>query len=101
MASTTASTAPDVLAGVFAGLKNKNPDVRLQSAMELRRYVARSVADMANDDDNISRRLFELIHSQNSVDNLGGLMAIGASSLMQRKLIRIPAQTTSSTRRAK
>ncbi|KAJ7086196.1 atypical/PIKK/FRAP protein kinase [Mycena epipterygia] len=76
MASTTASTAPDVLAGVFAGLKNKNPDVRLQSAMELRRYVARSVADMANDDDNISRRLFELIHSQNSVDNLGGLMAI-------------------------
>ncbi|KAJ7435254.1 FAT domain-containing protein [Mycena latifolia] len=76
MASTTASAAPDVLTTVFAGLKNKNPDVRLQSAMELRRYVARSVADMAGDDDNISRRLFELIHSQNSVDNLGGLMAI-------------------------
>ncbi|KAJ6556571.1 phosphatidylinositol 3-kinase [Mycena vulgaris] len=76
MATSAASTTSDVLTGVFAGLKNKNPDVRLQSAMELRRYVARSVADMAGDDDNISRRLFELIHSQNSVDNLGGLMAI-------------------------
>ncbi|KAJ7667024.1 phosphatidylinositol 3-kinase [Mycena rosella] len=76
MASTPASAAPDMLTSVFAGLKNKNPDVRLQSAMELRRYVARSVADMAGDDDNISRRLFELIHSQNSTDNLGGLMAI-------------------------
>ncbi|KAJ7093820.1 phosphatidylinositol 3-kinase [Mycena belliarum] len=76
MASTTASTAGDALASVFTGLKNKNPDIRLQSAIDLRRYVARSVADIASDDDNISRRLFELIHSQNSVDNLGGLMAI-------------------------
>ncbi|KAJ7215054.1 phosphatidylinositol 3-kinase [Mycena pura] len=76
MASTPASTAPDVLTGIFAGLKNKSPDVRLHSAMELRRYVARSAADMAGDDDNISRRLFELIHSQNSTDNIGGLVAI-------------------------
>ncbi|CAK5264818.1 unnamed protein product [Mycena citricolor] len=76
MASTTASTAPDVLAGIFAGLKNRNPDVRLQSAVELRRYVARSAVDIPGDDDNISRRLFELIHSQNSTDNIGGLVAI-------------------------
>ncbi|KAJ6555230.1 phosphatidylinositol 3-kinase [Mycena sp. CBHHK59/15] len=77
MASTVQSVQPDVLTGVFSGLKNKNPEIRLQSAIELRRYVARSVAEMSSDaDDNISRRLFELIHSQNSVDNLGGLMAI-------------------------
>ncbi|KAJ7075624.1 armadillo-type protein [Mycena crocata] len=81
MASTPAPP-PDVLSAVFAGLKNKNPDVRLQSAIELRRYVAArnrggGMGDgIANDEDGISRRLFELIHSQNSVDNLGGLMAI-------------------------
>ncbi|KAJ7189156.1 phosphatidylinositol 3-kinase [Mycena filopes] len=72
----TSSTAPasDVLTGIFAGLKNKNPDVRLQSAIELRRYVA---ANEAGDDaDLISRRLFELIHSQSGTDNIGGLVAI-------------------------
>ncbi|KAF7362629.1 Serine/threonine-protein kinase TOR [Mycena venus] len=74
MSSTaTASMSGDMLSSVFAGLKNKNPDVRLQSAMELRRYVAR---DVGGEDDNISRRLFELIHSQNSTDNIGGLVAI-------------------------
>ncbi|KAJ6516644.1 phosphatidylinositol 3-kinase [Mycena vitilis] len=71
--------AGDVLSSVFQGLKNKNPDVRLQSAMELRRYVARSGGgdDSADGDaGNISRRLFELIHSQNGTDNIGGLVAI-------------------------
>jgi FKBP12-rapamycin complex-associated protein len=85
-----ASSASDVLSSIFAGLKNKNPDVRLQSAMELRRYVARSGAsdmhmhsmDSAGDNDSISRRLFELIHSQNSTDNIGGLVAIGACVLL-------------------
>jgi FKBP12-rapamycin complex-associated protein len=77
MASTSASTSGgDVLSSTFMGLKSKNPEVRLQSAMELRRHVARSVADVGGDDDNISRRLFELIHSQNSTDNIGGLVAI-------------------------
>lgn len=80
MSSTAAaSTSGDVLSSVFAGLKNKNPDVRLQSAMELRRYVAR---DVGGEDDNISRRLFELIHSGNSTDNIGGLVAIGVFSFM-------------------
>ncbi|KAF8201037.1 atypical/PIKK/FRAP protein kinase [Mycena galopus ATCC 62051] len=77
MASTAASTSSaDVLSSVFTGLKNKNPDIRLQSAVELRRYVARSGPDVGGEDDNISRRLFELIHSQNSTDNIGGLVAI-------------------------
>ncbi|KAJ7758626.1 phosphatidylinositol 3-kinase [Mycena metata] len=74
MASSSTAPASDVLTGIFAGLKNKNPDVRLQSAVELRRYVA---ANEAGDDaDLISRRLFELIHSQNGTDNIGGLVAI-------------------------
>ncbi|KAJ7171409.1 phosphatidylinositol 3-kinase [Mycena filopes] len=65
--------ATDVLAGIFAGLKSKTPDARLQSAIELQRYVALA----ANEDaDVISRRLLELIHSQNGADNMGGLVAI-------------------------
>ncbi|KAJ6493204.1 phosphatidylinositol 3-kinase [Mycena sanguinolenta] len=81
MASTTPS---DVLSSIFAGLKNKNADIRLQSAVELRRYVARTgnghgvdgAGERDGDGDSISRRLFELIHSQNSTDNIGGLVAI-------------------------
>ncbi|KAJ6525906.1 phosphatidylinositol 3-kinase [Mycena vulgaris] len=69
------SHSSEALTKVFVGLRNKTTDVRLQSAMELRRYVARN-GGAAGDDDNISRRLKELIHSQNSMDNLGGLIAI-------------------------
>jgi serine/threonine-protein kinase mTOR len=29
-------------------------------------------------DDTINRKLFELLHSQNNVDKLGGLLAIGS-----------------------
>ncbi|KAF7309821.1 Serine/threonine-protein kinase TOR [Mycena indigotica] len=74
----TGASAADVLANIFAGLKNKNPDVRLQSAIDLRRYVASSTVGMAGDGEgeNISRRLFELIHSSNGIDNIGGLVAI-------------------------
>ena len=44
-----------------------------------------NVADMSSDaaaklwDDNINRKLFDLTHSQNSVEAFGGLAAIGAS----------------------
>jgi FKBP12-rapamycin complex-associated protein len=39
MASTVQSTQTDILSQIFQGLKNKNYEVRLQSAVELRRYV--------------------------------------------------------------
>lgn len=66
-----ASTDSDVLASVFTGLKNKNPEVRLASAVELRRYVAGMRSSGmgglgslgmggGGDEDQISRRLFEL-----------------------------------------
>ena len=44
-----------------------------------------NVADMSSDaaaklwDDSINRKLFDLTHSQNSVEAFGGLAAIGAS----------------------
>ncbi|KAF7350703.1 Serine/threonine-protein kinase TOR [Mycena sanguinolenta] len=73
MASTTPS---DVLSSIFAGLKN-NADIRLQSAVEVRRYVARTGngADRsgARDGNSISRRLFEVVDSQDSTDDVEGL----------------------------
>lgn len=46
--------------------------------------VATTVAEMPSDaaaklwDDNINRRLFDLMHSHHNVERLGGLLAIGA-----------------------
>ncbi|KAF7324662.1 Serine/threonine-protein kinase TOR [Mycena kentingensis (nom. inval.)] len=73
----TGASGAEALAGIFAGLKNKNPDIRLQSAIELRRYVARSAADHNREGDGESiAKLFDLIHSSNTTDNIGGLVAI-------------------------
>ncbi|KAF7334695.1 Serine/threonine-protein kinase TOR [Mycena venus] len=66
------SSFGDMLSSVFAGLKNKDPDVQLCSALELRRYVA----DAGGSSDDIDGRVTELICSQNGTDNRGGLLAI-------------------------
>ncbi|EGN96671.1 hypothetical protein SERLA73DRAFT_170096 [Serpula lacrymans var. lacrymans S7.3] len=82
MASTTQSTQSDILTQIFQALKSKNHDARLQAAIDLRRYVSTTVAEMPSDaaaklwDDHINRRLFDLMHSQNNVERLGGLLAI-------------------------
>ncbi|TFK75010.1 phosphatidylinositol 3-kinase [Pluteus cervinus] len=82
MASTVQSNQADQLNTIFQGLKNRNADTRLQSALQLRTYVSTSVAEMPSDaatkiwDDGINRRLFELTHSQNPVEAFGGLVAI-------------------------
>ncbi|KAL0953824.1 hypothetical protein HGRIS_005004 [Hohenbuehelia grisea] len=82
MASTAQAPQTDDLAQIFHGLKNKNQDVRLKSADELRRYVATKISEMTPDaaaktwDDNINKNLFELMHSSNNVDRFGGLLAI-------------------------
>ncbi|KAK0217827.1 phosphatidylinositol 3-kinase [Armillaria fumosa] len=82
MTSTVQSTQADVLSQIFQGLKNKSHEVRLESSVNLRRYVATTVAEMTPDaavklwDDNINRRLFDLMHSQSTTENFGGLLAI-------------------------
>ncbi|KAL1687363.1 armadillo-type protein [Schizophyllum commune] len=82
MATTLQASQIEVLNHIFLGLVNKNPDVRLQSAQELRNYVASTVAEMSSDaaaklwDENLTKRLFDLIHSTNIVDQTGGLLAI-------------------------
>ena len=93
----------EILNQLFQGLKSKNPEMRQTSARDLRRYVrylpelrgacrtktsqvTAAIADMNSDsstklwDEHINRRLFDLIHSNNSTDKLGGILAIGAPS---------------------
>ncbi|KAF9223956.1 phosphatidylinositol 3-kinase [Gyrodon lividus] len=82
MASTTTSIHTDNLGQIFQGLRNPSPEARLQAAIDLRRYVATTVMEMPNDaavklwDDDINKRIFDLMHSQNNFERLGGLLAI-------------------------
>ncbi|KAI0091642.1 phosphatidylinositol 3-kinase [Irpex rosettiformis] len=77
----TASQA-DPLDLMFAGLKSKSAETRLASALELQQYVSNTVPEVASDaaakqwDDNINRRLFDLVHSQATYEKLGGILAI-------------------------
>ncbi|KAI0046207.1 atypical/PIKK/FRAP protein kinase [Auriscalpium vulgare] len=85
MASTLTSTQSEALNTIFQGLKSKSPEARLQSAVELRRYasvVSTKVVEMSSDaaaklwDDSIIQRLFDLVHSPNNHEKLGGILAI-------------------------
>ena len=46
MATPSVSQQTDPLNTIFLGLRNKSPETRLQSALELRRYVRASAADL-------------------------------------------------------
>ncbi|KAH9004515.1 atypical/PIKK/FRAP protein kinase [Lactarius hatsudake] len=82
MATPSVSQQTDTLNTIFLGLRNKSPETRLQSALELRRYVATKVVEMSSDaatklwEDSINQRLFDLVHSPHSHDKLGGILAI-------------------------
>ncbi|KAJ3878338.1 phosphatidylinositol 3-kinase [Lentinula edodes] len=82
MASALQTVQTDALTSVFQGLKSKNHETRSQAAHDLRRYVLTTVAEMPSDtaaklwDDDINRRIFDLMHSQTSAENFGGLLAI-------------------------
>ncbi|KAJ7623177.1 phosphatidylinositol 3-kinase [Roridomyces roridus] len=69
------------LESIFAGLENKNPDVRLQHAMQLHNYVATNVAEMSPDIagkvwDSVNQGIFDLMHSLHTERKLGGLLAM-------------------------
>ncbi|KAI6023936.1 hypothetical protein PISMIDRAFT_679672 [Pisolithus microcarpus 441] len=82
MASTISPMHTDNLSQIFQGLRSPTPDTRLQAAIDLRRYVVTTVVEMPSDaavklwDDDINKRLFDLMHSQNNTERLGGLLAI-------------------------
>ncbi|KAJ6515088.1 phosphatidylinositol 3-kinase [Mycena vitilis] len=71
----------DPLEPIFRGLESKNADVRLQYAIDLRNYVATTVAEMSPDVagkvwDNVNQGIFDLMHSQHTERKLGGLLAM-------------------------
>ncbi|KAI9435150.1 armadillo-type protein [Lactarius indigo] len=80
--SVNESQQTDTLDTIFLGLRNKSPETRLQSALELRRYVVTKVVEMSTDaaiklwENSINQRLFDLVRSPHSHDNLGGIVAI-------------------------
>lgn len=90
----------DNLGQIFQALRSQTHETRLQAAIDLRRYVClvrlpvialnapqvvTTVVEMPSDaavklwDDDINKRLFDLMHSQNNAERLGGLLAIGMS----------------------
>ncbi|PCH36202.1 atypical/PIKK/FRAP protein kinase [Wolfiporia cocos MD-104 SS10] len=103
MASANASSQVDILDQIFQGLRNKSHEVRVQSAIDLQRYVSNTVHEASSDaaaklwEDKIYRRLFDLVHSQSNVEKLGGILAIdyllsaeGEGSIeIRRNLFRI------------
>ena len=106
--SSGSSSQNEILNQLFHTLRNKSHENRQAAARELRRYVGYvlhaiysqelttlqvtvAIADMNSDasaklwDEHINRRLFDLIHSNNSTDKLGGILAIGALSSYESK----------------
>ncbi|KAJ7247605.1 atypical/PIKK/FRAP protein kinase [Mycena haematopus] len=66
---------------IFYGLGSKNPDERLKHAIDLRNYVATTVAEMSPDIagkvwDNVNQGIFDLMHSQHTEKKLGGILAM-------------------------
>ncbi|KAL4065913.1 phosphatidylinositol 3-kinase [Scleroderma citrinum] len=82
MASTITPVHSDNLSQIFQALRSQTQETRLQAAIDLRRYVVTTVVEMPSDaavklwDDDINKRLFDLMHSQNNAERLGGLLAI-------------------------
>ncbi|KAI5120260.1 hypothetical protein M0805_004596 [Coniferiporia weirii] len=83
MSATDVPSQTEPLDKIFAGLKNKNPEVRLQSAQELRKHVQNVVVEMSSDaaakfwEDQIVKRLIPpLAHGSTSVEKMGAIVAI-------------------------
>ncbi|KAF8216580.1 phosphatidylinositol 3-kinase [Mycena galopus ATCC 62051] len=71
----------DPLDTIFLGLGSKNQDERLKNAIDLRNYVATTVAEMSPDVagkvwDNVNQGIFDLMHSQHTQKKLGGILAM-------------------------
>ncbi|KAG8741303.1 phosphatidylinositol kinase- protein kinase tor1 [Ceratobasidium sp. 414] len=98
-----AASPQDPLQGIFQQLKNKNEQVRQIAARELRDHVESAVAELSSDgsarlwNQQISPRLFEIIHSNHSHERLGGVLAIGAfriSMAAKHRLLEIEGDET-------
>ncbi|KAK9433284.1 armadillo-type protein, partial [Lipomyces doorenjongii] len=70
-----------VLNHIFSDLRSKSPDIRNRSAEELRDHLLVVVRELPIDqftryNNDVNRRIFELIHSTDTYDKLGGITAI-------------------------
>ncbi|KAK9241824.1 armadillo-type protein [Lipomyces tetrasporus] len=70
-----------VLNHIFSDLRSKSPDVRNRSAEKLRDHLLAVVRELPIDqftryNNDVNRRIFELIHSTDTYDKLGGITAI-------------------------
>lgn len=103
MASSDPSAHSEALDRIFLGLKNKNAEVRLQSAQELRKHVRYAtlsmsmanllqvqtiVVEMSSDaaaklwDENINQRLIQLVYGPTAAEKMGGILAIGVNTVL-------------------
>ncbi|KAL5537169.1 TOR1 [Sanghuangporus sanghuang] len=82
MSSADAPAQVDPLDRFFGGLKSKNPEARLQSALELRKHVQNVVVEMSSDaaaklwEELTNKRLIHLAHGATSAEKLGAIVAI-------------------------
>ncbi|CAB10805.1 TORC2 serine/threonine protein kinase Tor1 [Schizosaccharomyces pombe] len=66
----------------FSDLKNKNESIQLAAADQLKEFVHSSTKELSGEslarfNNDINRRIFELIHSHDSHERFGGILAIG------------------------
>ncbi|THH04859.1 hypothetical protein EW145_g5218 [Phellinidium pouzarii] len=83
MSATDLPVQTEPLDKIFSGLKNKNSELRVQSAQELRKHVQNVVVEMSSDaaamlwEDQIVKRLIpSLAHGSTSVEKMGAIVAI-------------------------
>ncbi|RKO94116.1 armadillo-type protein, partial [Blyttiomyces helicus] len=77
----SAAAASEPLARFVVDLRSKNEDVRLRAANDLRDHVIAVSREVSGESftkfvNDVNKRIFELIHSNDNIDKIGGILAI-------------------------
>lgn len=72
----------EALSRIFYSLRSKDDQVRTAAGSDLSAYVSASTVELQGDalsafNNDLNRRIFELTHSPNAHEKLGGIVAIG------------------------
>eukprot|EP00736_Rhodelphis_marinus_P007859 Rmarinus@m.12108 len=81
MTTITRSHSTDGLTKLISDLRNKSEDVRLRAGKNLRGYVEEEARAMSGEEftrfmNDLNRKIFDLVHSSEAHDRMGGLIAI-------------------------
>ncbi|CAO1620752.1 unnamed protein product [Jaminaea pallidilutea] len=83
LTTTIPSNAPsaDALSRIFVNLRSKDEQYRINAGKDLGQYVSSATAELQGDglsafNNDLNRRIFELTHSPNTHEKLGGIIAI-------------------------